>query len=178
MDFKNTTLATSLTKSDRNAIQKVFTSAIKDSTGKQKHLLRQELFEILGGKKKALTNITDTQEKAFDAIRKGLSDVLEMKNPQYKALSNEYRKIIQPLSEMRRFMKSLPDATEDILDMKAGLLARRLTSNAQSNPQIRQMLRNLDKATGGKTADSVEAMQDLYNILDKYYNIAGKTGFK
>jgi len=39
-------------------------------------------------------------------------------------------------------------------------------------------LRNLDKVTGGKTTESVEAMQDLYNILDKYYNIAGKTGLK
>lgn len=178
LDFGNTTLATSLTKWDRTAIQKVFNDATSAGTWKSKHLLRQELFEVLGGKKKSLTNMTDTQEKAFDAIRKGLSDLLESKSGQYKALSNDYRKIVQPLSEMRRFMKTLPEATEDILDMKWGLLARRLTSNAVSNPQVRQLLRNLDSATGGKTAESVEAMQDLYNILDKYYNIAGKTGFK
>ncbi|MBP7061636.1 hypothetical protein KBA84_02265 [Patescibacteria group bacterium] len=75
-------------------------------------------------------------------------------------------------------MKTLPDATEDILDMKGGLLARRLTSNAVSNPQVRQLLRNLDKVSGGKTTESVESMQDLYNILNKYYNIAGKTGLQ
>lgn len=178
LDFANTTLATSLTKWDRTAIQKVFNDATSAGTGKSKHLLRQELFEVLWGKKKSLTNMTDTQEKAFDAIRKWLSDLLESKSGQYKALSNEYRKIVQPLSEMRRFMKTLPEATEDILDMKWGLLARRLTSNAVSNPQVRQLLRNLDKVTGGKTTESVEAMQDLYNILDKYYNIAGKTGLK
>jgi hypothetical protein len=80
---------------------------------------------------------------------------------------------------MRRFMKTLPDATEDILDMQAGLLARRLTGNAQSNPQIRNILKMLDKATGKTgTKDSVEALQDLYNIFDKYYSIAGKTGFQ
>lgn len=178
LDFANTTLATSLTKWERTAIQKVFNDATKAGTGKAKHLLRQELFEVLWGKKKSLANMTDTQEKAFDAVRKWLSDLLESKSGQYKTLSNDYRKIIQPLSEMRKFMKTLPDATEDILDMKWGLLARRLTSNAVSNPQVRQLLRNLDKVAWGKTTESVEAMQDLYNILDKYYNIAGKTGFK
>lgn len=178
LDFANTTLATSITKWERTAIQKVFNDATKASTGKAKHLLRQELFEVLWGKKKSLANITDTQEKAFDAIRKWLSDLLESKSGQYKTLSNNYRQIVQPLSEMRKFMKTLPEATEDILDMKWGLLARRLTSNAVSNPQVRQLLRNLDKATGGKTVESIESMQDLYNILDKYYNIAGKTWFK
>lgn len=178
LDFSNTTLSSSMTKWERVEIQKAFNKAVRSETGEQKHLFRQELFEILWGRKKSLTNITDTQEKALDAIRKGLSDVLEGKNPQYKTLSNEYRKLIQPLTEMRRFMKTLPDATEDIMDMKAGLLARRLTSNAVSNPQVRQLLRNLDKATGWKTTESVEAMQDLYNILDKYYSIAGKTGFQ
>ncbi len=178
LDFADTVLATKATAADRKAIQSIFNDAINSGSGKSKHLLRQELFEILWGKKKSLQTLTDTQEKAYDAIRKGLSEILEGKNPQYKTLSNEYRKVIQPLSEMRKFMKTLPDATEDILDMKGGLLARRLTSNAVSNPQVRQLLRNLDKVSGGKTTESVESMQDLYNILNKYYNIAGKTGLQ
>lgn len=177
LDFSNTVLASGLTKADREAITKIFTQAIEAGTGKQKHLLRQELFEVLGGKKKSLSNLTDTQEKAFEAIRKGLSDVLESKNSSYKALSNQYRKIIQPMTEMRKLMKGVSGADEDILEMSAGLLARRLTSNAGSNPQIRQVLRNLDNATRikGKTSLSVERLQDFYNILDKYYNIAGRT---
>jgi hypothetical protein len=61
--------------------------------------------------------------------------------------------------------------------MDAGLLVRRLTSNATSNPEIRNLLRALDNATkvSGKTTLSVENLQDFYNVLDKYYNIAGKT---
>jgi hypothetical protein len=74
-------------------------------------------------------------------------------------------------------LNKLAGATEDILNMDAGLLARRLTSNAGSNPEIRNLLRLLDKATkkAGKTAINVENLQDFYNILDKYYDIAGKT---
>lgn len=180
LDFTDTVLSTALTRSDRKAIQKVFTEAVKNGTGKQKHLLRQELFEILGGKKKSLTNMTATEEKAYNAIREGLSTVLEGKNAKYKVLSNDYRKVIQPLTDMRKFMKNVAGADEDILDMSAGLLARRLTSNSMSNPQIRQILRAMDEATKvkGKSRLSVENLQDFYNVLDKYYDIAGKTGFQ
>lgn len=180
LNFSDTVLASELSKADQKSIQSIFSEAIKDGTGKQKHLLRQELFEILGGKKKALTNLTDTQEKAYNAVRQGLSDVLESKNGSYKSLSSQYRKIAQPLQDMRGYMKKVVGADEDIQDMSAGLLARRLTSAAKSNPEIRNVLRSMDKATKvpGKASLNVETLQDFYNILEKYYNIAPKTGFQ
>ena len=180
LDFSDTVLASPLSKSEQKAIQNIFSEAVKSGTGKSKHLLRQELFEILGGKKKALTNLTDTQERAFNAVRKSLSDVLESKNSQYKALSNQYRKIAQPLQDIRGYMKKVVGADEDILDMYDGLLARRLTSAAKSNPEIKAVLNAMDKATAvaGKTRLSVETLQDFYNILEKYYDIAPKTGFQ
>ena len=181
LDFKDTVLASSETLSDRKAIQRIFTNAIKSGTGKQKHLLRQELFEVLGGKKKGGLVLTATQEKAYNAIRKGLSDVLETKNGQYKALSGQYRKVTQPLEAMRRLIaKKYPDATEDILEMNAGLLARRLTSTSISQGEIRNILGALDKATKAKGTllETTENLQKLYNILGKYYDIAPKTGFQ
>ena len=179
LDFSNTTLATELSKTDRVAIRKIFSMATKQGTGKSKHLLRQELFEILGGKKRALTALTDTQERAFEAVRKGLSNVLEGKNASYKSLSNQYRQTIKPLQDIRKLMK-VSGEPDDILDMSAGLLARRLTSLAQTNPQIKATLNAMDKATkiGGKTRLNVETLQDFYNILEKYYDIAPKTGFQ
>jgi hypothetical protein len=75
-------------------------------------------------------------------------------------------------------LNKLAGATEDILNMDAGLLARRLTSNAASNPQLRQILKNIDTALKGKTFVNLENLQDVYNVFDKYYDIAAKTGFK
>lgn len=180
LDFKDTVLATAETATDRAALQEIFMAAIKKGTGKSKHLLRQELFEILGGKKKALTSLTDTQERAFEAIRKGLSDTLEAKSSGYKNLNLQYSKVANPLRDIRKLMKGSVGASEDILDMQAGLLARRLTSLAASNPQIRSILKAMDSATAksGKTLISVETLQDFYNILEKYYDIAPKTGFQ
>lgn len=180
IDFTESGLQTAETAGDRKAIQSIFSQAIQDGSGISKHRLRQELFEILGGKKKSLTALTDTQDKAFQAIRQGLSDVLDAKSSGYKKLNQEYAKISSPLSEIRKLMKGVAGADEDILDMSAGLLARRLTSMAQSNPQIRQLLRTLDEATAvkGSTTVNIENLQDFYNILDKYYNITGKTGFQ
>lgn len=180
LNFSDTVLTTAETKADRKAIQSIFLNATKWGKGFKKHLLRQELFEVLGGKKKGLANLTDTQERAYEAIREGLSDVLETKNSSYKSLSSQYRKILQPLKEMRKLMKNVAGSDEDILDMSAGLLARRLTSNAASNPQIKSILRAMDEATKtkGKAGLNTETLQDFYNILNRYYDIAGKTGFQ
>lgn len=180
LDFTDTVLSTKATAADRAAIQDMFLDAIKAGTGKRKHLLRQELFEILDGKKRSLSNLTATQEQAFDAIRSGLSRVLEGKNNGYRVVSAQYRKLMDPLRDIRKFMKSTVGVSEDILEMKAGLLARRLTSFAASNPEIRAILKAMDNATtkAGKTQLSVETLQDFYNILEKYYDIAPKTGFQ
>lgn len=180
LDFSGTVLTTAETAADRKAIQSVFNDAVKWGNGLKKHKLRQELFEILGGKKKSLANITATQEKAYQAIREGLSDVLDSKNPAYKLLNSQYRKVKEPLDELNKFLKGVSGADEDIRNMSAGLLARRLTSNAPSNPQVRAILRSLDDAlkNSGQTFTSIENLQDVYNILDRYYDIAAKTGFK
>ena len=177
LDFSNTGLTTAETLADRKAIQNIFNSAVKGGTGKQKHLLRQELFEVLGGKKKSLTNLTATQEKAYEAIRKGLSNVLDTKNTSYKALNKQYATLSRPLQDIRKFLKDTGGLDDDILNMKAGILARRLTSNAPSGVDIKAALRAMDKATkvAGKSQLKIEGLQDLYNTLNKYYDIAGGT---
>jgi hypothetical protein len=180
LDFSDTNLQTSSTRSDRAAIQAIFQDAIKPGTGKQKHLLRQELFEVLGGKKKGGTVMTGTQERAYQAIRQGLSEVLDAKNPTYRQLNQEYAKLSRPLENINRFLKNTTGLDEDLLSMKAGLLARRLNSNAMSKPEIKAILREMDMVTAkpGTSQVSLEALQDAYDILGKYYDVAAKTGFR
>jgi hypothetical protein len=179
LDFKNTTLATAGTRADRITIQKIFNDAIKAGSGKSKHLLRQELFEILGGKKKSGLALTGTQEKAFEAVRKGLADTLDEFNTTYKALSMEYAKALSPINSLKKILKA-SGLDDDLANMKAGTLARRLTSNSLSKADVKQILRDLDKVIGtaSKTGLSAEKLQDFYNILDKYYDISGRTGFQ
>lgn len=179
LNFRNTVLTTIETARDRKVIQSIFTQATKGGSGKQKHLLRQELFEKLRGAKRSLQEITDTQEKAFEAIRRGLADLLETKSSSYKKLNKEFAKVADPLTDLRKIMKDL-GVDEDLLKIKAGLLARRLTSNAPSNPQIRAILRKMDDVLRGKIGieGKMEEIQELYNILNRYYDIAGGTTFQ
>lgn len=178
LSFRNTTLQSAETAADRKAIAEAFSQATRWGKGKNKHLYRQELFEVLDGKKRALTQLTGTQERALQAIRRALSDVLDSKNAQYKALNQQYAKTVRPLSEMRKLLRTPDGVDEDILDMAAGLVARRLSSNAMSNPQVRRVLRELDRVGKKPGRVSVEAMQDIYNILENYYDIAGKTSLR
>lgn len=179
LDFSGTTLATKMTSADRRAIQEVFAEAVKSGTGKSKHLLRQELFEVLGGKK-GLVALTDTQDKAFQAVRKVLSDILDAKNAGYKAENMTFAKAMEPIRQLQKMMKSATGTDEDILEMSAGLLARRLTSNALSGPQLKSVLRSIDAVLGGSTKieEVLRALQDLFNILDRYYPLSGGTSFK
>lgn len=174
LDFSRTVLASRLSDADKRAIQEIYSEAIKTGTGKSKHLLRQELFEILGGKKRGMQVLTDTQDKAYEAVRKGLSDLLDIKNSSYKALNLKYAKTIQPVNELRRMLKigtkiGNDVVNEDIIDMSAGLLARRLSSNAVSSSQVRAILRQMGIET------TVDALQDMYNIFDRYYDLSRGT---
>lgn len=181
LDFTDTVLASSLSKSDREAVNEMFVEATTSGTGKSKHLLRQELFEILGGKKGSLQVLTSTQEDAFEAVRKGLANVLDSKNKTYKALNEAYATTIKPVNDMRKLLKAVPGTLdEDILNMSAGLLARRLTSNSISQGQIKAVLNSIDTAlaNAGKTGVNVEKLQELYNIFNTYYEISSKTGFQ
>lgn len=179
LNFDDTVFA-SLSDTERKSIQEVFTEAVKAGSGKSKHQLRQRLFEILGGKKASKQMLTETEEQAFEAIRKGLANVLEKKNPTYKVLNKQFAEVAEPLKQIRSYFRKVLGADEDILDMSGGLLARRITSAAKSNPEITQLLRMLDKVgiVKGGSAVSIEKLQNLYNILDKYYDIAGDTSFK
>jgi len=183
LDFSDTTLASALSKADQVSVQKIFNEAVTGGTGKSKHLLRQELFQILGGKKSSGLSLTGTEENAYQAIRKALSDVLESKNSSYKTLSNEYRKAISPLSKIRKLLKETANEAGDnvdLLEMEAGLLGRRLTSNSTSGPRLEAILRELDAVglKSGGSAVSTRNLQEFYNILNKYYDLSSKTGFQ
>jgi len=179
LNFDNTVLASVGSKADRNTIQTYFSDAIKSETGNQKHLLRQNIFEYLGGKK-GITASSATSDEALQSLRKGLSDVLETKNKGYKSLNTQYSKIIEPVSQMNKLLRNSGFTDADILNETAGTLARRLTSNAISKGDIRQLLRNLDSAVKGGTqiTGQIEKLQDMYNLLDKYYKLSGKTSLK
>lgn len=184
LNFKGTTLEGNIssTVADKKALQEAFNASTKWGDGEKAHMFRQTLFENLGGKKKSLANITDTQEKSFEAIRSGLSDVIETKSPQYKILSNEYRKIVEPIKELQKRIKTLDPNAADLTDanLGAGILARRITSAAPSNADIRNLLKKLDSvgSTKGSSFKDTVDMQNVYNILNKYYDIAPKTGYQ
>jgi hypothetical protein len=141
------------------------------------------LFEVLDGKKKSLANITDTQDKALQAIRAGLSDVLEANNADYKKVSNEYRKIVQPLSDLRKLNKNLTadnEKLEDVLDISGGILARRLASNASSRAEVLRVLKSLDDATEvkGQVSQKLQDLIEAYSVVGKYYDVSPKSSVK
>jgi hypothetical protein len=130
---------------------------------------------------KTSQGMTGTAENLLKTWRKSIDDVLDKQFKTYKQLNDEYAKRISPINSMKQFLKSNTGLDEDLLSLKAGGLMRRLTSNAQSKAELKQILRNLDKATKtkGKIATSTEQLVELFSILEKYYpEIIGKNTFR
>lgn len=177
LDFTDTAISGSLTERDRATLQKAF-SDVQNRTPIQLHKLRQELFEYLGGKKAAKMVVTETQDNGLEAIREGLADALNAASPEYKNLNQKFALAIAPLKDMRRFFRNSEGMTDDLLDMKASLLARRLTSNAASNPELQSLISNMEDQlakNGVKFGTRVQTLQEMHNALSRYYDIARDT---
>jgi len=176
LDFKNTLL-----EGDDAAIKELTdyfnTAASKKAQGM--HLYRQKLFEDLGLKSSTRVKpIESTNDKAIEAIRKGLSDTLDGANDQYKAVNKKYATLENAMKDVRAKLKPVKGAEGDILNLKLAQLSRRLTSNADAD--MRALLAQIEaaaKSVGFDDGLDVVQLQEILNIIDKYFDIAPQTGF-
>lgn len=129
---------------------------------------------------KRLEGLDANAEGVLKSWRKAIDDTLDAQFPEYNAINTKLTQRISPLEDLKSLLKNVDGLDTDLLSQKAGIIARRITSAAASNPEIKQILRNLDSFTKikGKTLGSIENLQELYNVLNKYYDIAPKTGFQ
>jgi len=176
LDFSKTTI--SLDKAAQNEISRVWT-ALKGRDAFRLHQLRQELFEMLGGKQKAQILLTETQEKGLESFRQGIADALEEVSPKYRNLNRQYAQVAEPMKRLRKFFRGLEGASEDILDEQSGNLLRRLTSNAPSAAQLRQAINDIDAVlanAGMESGISLQKLQDFQNVLERTLDITKDTG--
>ena len=128
---------------------------------------------------KRLEGLDSGAERLLKTWRKSIDDTLDGQFVDYNNINTELAKRISPLEDLKSVLKNTDGLDVDLLNEKAGIIARRITSAAASNPEIKQVLRNLDKFSAkGKTLSKIENLQDIYNVLNKYYDIAPKTGFQ
>jgi len=130
---------------------------------------------------KTTGGFTGTAEDLVKGWRKAIDDTLDVEFPAYNKVNTELAQRIKPINDFKRFMKSATGLDEDLMNMSAGQLMRRIASNLRSNPELRQVLRDLDKATNvkGKLSIETDTLVDFFATLEKYYpEIVGKNTFK
>lgn len=178
LDFANTTLSSSLTEGDRKVIQKAFDDALKKRDVVQAHKLRQELFEELGGRSKSGMKTTETADQGLEAIRKGLASSIGKVAKGYEEANKDVAQILGIKRQIQNIFGMSKKGNEDIFNMKAGVLLRRLTSNAKSGQDISSVIRDLEGVLASKGIafdTSLLKTQEFINLLNRYYDIAGDT---
>jgi len=124
---------------------------------------------------------TGEAESLIKGWRKTIDGRLDLEFPAYNKVNTELANRLKPINDLKKYMKSATGLDEDLMNMSAGQLMRRIASNVRSNPEIRQVLRNLDNATKvkGKTSGNIESLVDFYATLEKYFpEIVGKNTFQ
>jgi len=170
LDFTNTNIGSNISKNVQKDLQEYFNEAIGNTSGKRINLFREELREVLGSKKGSRAPLTETEDKAIEAMRRGMANTL---SPEYRAINLRYAKAANAISDFDKKFRLLDKEgifDEDLLNMKAGNFARRMQSAASSGIDMKQLLRNLDTVTGTKGV-SAEKMQEVYLVLDKYLQL-------
>lgn len=160
-------------------IENVFKRIMKTEDASDLHRLKKFIDENVDYGKR-VEGLTGSAEKLLKTWRRSIDTALDTQFPAYNKVNTELAKRIQPLNDLKDLLKNADGLDTDLLAEKAGILARRITSAAPSRPEVKQILRNIDRFTSskGKTLLSTERLQDFYNILNKYYDIAPKTGFQ
>src|SRR3990167_3421642 len=179
LDFTGTKLSTSFTKSDRKVIQDAWNS-LYGRGGQDMHKLRQELFEVIKKQAKGAEGFTKTKDEAIQAIRMGISDGLDAVSPGYKALNQQYAKVINPYEKLDSFFKKLKDQGEDVMSERGATLLRNLTSRNVKAPEIRGILKQVDEALvefGKKSNVNLEKVQNFYDALQRTFDITPDQSF-
>lgn len=178
LNFKGTAMSSSARESERKAINALW----NDMRGRDAfnlHQLRQEIFDILGGRTKAANPPTEIEEKALEAIRKGIANSLDDISTQYKTINKEYVKIIEPIKGLRRFYRGLENASGDILDETSGDLMSRFSGKSKSGKQLLMYLGQIDDELtkrGIKPDVDLRKLNDFHDILQNYYLETVKPG--
>jgi hypothetical protein len=79
-------------------------------------------------------------ERFLKTLRKSIDDTLDGQFVDYNNINSELAKRISPLEDLKGILKNADGLDADLLSQKAGIIARRITSAAASNPEIKQDL--------------------------------------
>src|SRR3990167_9279539 len=164
---------------DRKVIQDAWNS-LYGRGGQDMHKLRQELFEVIKKQAKGAEGFTKTKDEAIQAIRMGISDGLDAVSPGYKALNQQYAKVINPYEKLDSFFKKLKDQGEDVMSERGATLLRNLTSRNVKAPEIRGILKQVDEALvefGKKSNVNLEKVQNFYDALQRTFDITPDQSF-
>jgi hypothetical protein len=177
LDFSNTRLSTN--KKAQKEIEFAFQNASKRNA-RQQHLYRQELFDILGVRDaKRVKELKTTADKGLEAVRQGIADTLSQANSQYKKLNKNYVELENAMKSSRRALGKSLKGSDKVKAQKFGQILRRTTSNASADSlSIIEDLQNAIKILGGKNNIDLVQLQDILNIIEKYFDITQRTSLK
>jgi len=110
-------------------------------------------------------------------LRKNIDDTLDSEFRNYKRVNDTYSKTINALDDFQKAAGTKIELEGENLDKAAGILSRRLLSNAASSTNLYDAIKNLDDITaltGGKFKDDIVSQAMFADILDSAFGTSAQ----
>lgn len=166
--------------SNEKIISNVYSRLINATDASDLHRLKKYIDNNVDFGKSS-EGFTEQSKQLLKSWRSQIDTALDTSFPAYNTVNTELSIRINPINELKKLLKGATGFDEDLFELSAGQLMRRISSNVASNPSIRQTLRNIDSitVTKGETSNNIESLVDFYSTLEKYFpEIVGKNTFK
>ena len=121
----------------RRSIQDVFARMVRneDPDALDLHHLKQYIDETISYGK-TVRGLSGKAEGALKDLRRSIKEKLDASFPEYAKANKAYSETIDILDEVQRLAGKRTDLSSDSADGQLAILARRITSNAQSRGQV------------------------------------------
>ena len=141
---------------------------------------------------KTVRGLGGNAERTLKELRSDIKTSLDEGFPQYAEANKAYSDSIQALDEIQRLAGTKTDLTSNSAGGQLGILARRITSNAQSRSQVLESIDQLENVLkehggfggpkrlagkGGEPSPSLDVLMLYADELDRVIGNAASTSF-
>lgn len=130
----------------RKSIQDVYGRMVRNQNpdALDLHQLKQYIDETVSYGK-TVRGLSGKAEGVLKDLRRDIKEKLEASFPEYAAANKTYSETIDILDEIQRLAGKNTDLTSDSADGQLAILARRITSNAQSRGQVLDAVNRIEQ---------------------------------
>ena len=149
-----------------------------DTKFEASHKLKQDIRKNINFDKLGPNRMDRESQDLLKKLSSGIDDVLDTESASYKKANETFAKTIELKDKYQKLAGKDIDLFEDASKEALALKGRRISSNAQSGPEIRKTISDSDlvlKELGIEFKDNIHSLNFMVNRFDDLFKVTPET---